>query len=79
MSDASRDNNVINRIAGFILVVISIAIFIGFFKIVRMGRYKDDSVKITGRYDVTFNGEVYEDVDLATKQFPSIKKGDHVT
>ncbi len=79
MSDASRDNNVINRITGFILVVISIAIFIGFFKIVRMGRYKDDSVKITGRYDVTFNGEVYEDVDLATKQFPSIKKGDHVT
>ncbi|MBE5923401.1 MAG: GGDEF domain-containing protein [Lachnospiraceae bacterium] len=69
----------INRIVGFIMVVLSIIVFISFFETMRISRYEDDSVTVTGEYDVTFNGKVYDDVDISTYKFPSIKKGDHVT
>ncbi|MCR5701205.1 MAG: hypothetical protein K6G76_03550 [Lachnospiraceae bacterium] len=61
------------------MVVLSILVFISFFETMRISRYEDDSVTVTGEYDVTFNGKEYDNVDISTCQFPSIKKGNHVT
>ncbi len=78
----ANDNNhrrVLNRIIGLIMISLTVVLFISFFALIRFNRYEDESVTITGNYDVTFNDEVYNDVDITKHHFPSLKKGDHVT
>lgn len=76
--DVKKRNDVLNRIFGLMMVILSVGIFVAFFTIVRMGRYEDDSLTVTGPFDVVYNDEIYENVDLGKTQFPVPKKGDHV-
>lgn len=43
----------------------SLGIFVVFFIIVRGGRYEEESLTVTGTYYVTFNGEIFENVDMS--------------
>ena len=79
MLETGKSRDFISRIAGLVMVILSLGIFVAFFIIVRGGRYEDESLTVTGPYDVTFNGENFENVDLSKHDFPSLKKGDHVT
>ena len=79
MAEIEKSHDFINRIAGLVMVILSLGIFVAFFIIVRGGRYEEESLTVNGPYEVTFNGETFENVDLSKHDFPSLKKGDHVT
>ncbi len=74
MAKDSNHIRILNITIGLVMVSLSVLLFFSIFEIIRVNKIEDNSVVITGNYDVTFNDEVYNDVEITSIIFLLLRR-----